>query len=81
MIYKRLLRSILILLGLFMLLLFIWVRFIRVRLPRDIPFNLTELGLIILIYICLIYKYIVISLILELTSNNIIRASIIKTIL
>jgi hypothetical protein len=42
---------------------YLWSRFIRERLPKAIPFDLSEIGLYILIYICLIYLYIVITLI------------------
>jgi hypothetical protein len=43
---------------------YIWARFIRERLPKDIPFiELSEIGLYIIIYICCIYLYIVITLI------------------
>ncbi len=50
------------LLGLFMFSYYIWLRFIRVRLPKDIPFNLTIIGFFLLVYICCIYLYIIISL-------------------
>ena len=54
------------LLGLFIFLFFIWLRFIRTRLPKDIPFHYVSfLRLCILIYICIIFflavKYLVIS--------------------
>src|SRR6266699_3899872 len=40
----------------------ICARLIRERLPRDIPFNLSEIGLYILLALCCIYLYIVIKL-------------------
>jgi hypothetical protein len=40
----------------------IWVRFIRERLPKDIPIELSEIGFYIILWICCIYLYIVISL-------------------
>src|ERR1043166_4691952 len=59
---KILLKYSLIILGLLMFSSYIWLRFIRERLPKDIPFTfLSGLGLIILIYICSIYLYIVSS--------------------
>jgi hypothetical protein len=48
------------LLGLGLFSLYIWVRFIRERLPRDIPFTLSSIGFIILLYICCIYLFIII---------------------
>jgi len=59
---KKLYQFILILLGIFMLLGFIWLRFIRQRLPKEIPFNFSLLGFIIVLYLCVIYTYIVITL-------------------
>ena len=40
-----------------LLLFIIWFRFIYKRLPRDIPFNLSFFGLLILIIICIFYVY------------------------
>lgn len=40
---------------------YIWGRFIRERLPRDIPFELTLTGFIVLLYICWIYGFVFIS--------------------
>ena len=40
-----------------MLLYYIWFRFIRVRMPRDIPFSLNFFLLIILLLICFVYFY------------------------
>jgi hypothetical protein len=62
-------KILLILLGLCMLSIFIWVRFIRERLPREIPFNLTTLGFLILIYICASYIYMITALIFKPTST------------
>lgn len=49
----------LIFLGLSMFSIFIYFRFLRERLPRDIPFNLSVLGFFILVEICCIYVYII----------------------
>lgn len=46
-----------ILLGIFILLSYISLRFIRVRLPKEIPFNLSFYGMVILIFICSILFY------------------------
>lgn len=51
-----------ILLGLFIFLVYIYLRFIRERLPREIPFKLTVLGFIILIKLCCIYCYIFLTI-------------------
>jgi hypothetical protein len=67
---KYFIRYILILIGLFMLLGYLWVRFMRERLPREIPFNLSLLGFVILLYLCLIYAYIVYILLSKSHSSN-----------
>jgi len=46
---------------LLIILLFIWFKFIHERLPRDIPFNLVFLKLILLIIICFYLTYNIIS--------------------
>jgi len=51
------------LLGFIILLSFIWIRFIYKRLPRHIPFDLTLLGFLILIMICIFYIYKIYTLI------------------
>lgn len=43
--------------------LYIWFRFIRERLPKDIPFSLTLLTLIFLLFICSIFVYVILRLI------------------
>jgi Ca2+/Na+ antiporter len=63
-------QYLLIILGLTMFSIFIWLRFIRERLPRDIPFNLSLLGFIILIEICCIYGYVLFSLLRKNHSAN-----------
>ena len=47
-----------------------WYRFIRQRLPKDIPFHLTEYGCILLIYICCIYLLVITLLITEFKTKN-----------
>jgi hypothetical protein len=54
---------ILTLIGLAIVSWIIWARFLRTRIPKDIPFELTEKWFFILIYICIIYFYIVYKLI------------------
>ena|SRR5271155_1047210 len=61
---KQLSKIILIILGILILSLFIWLRFIRERLPRDIPFDLSITTWIIIMVICLALAFnIIISLI------------------
>ena len=61
----KLFKFFIFILGIFMLIIFLYFRFIKERIPRDIPFNLTTLKLLFLIYLCLILilnKYIIYSL-------------------
>lgn len=44
---KNIFNCLLILLGFFLVMYYIWFRFIRERLPRDIPFNLTFINFFI----------------------------------
>ena len=53
-------NTILIIIGAIAVLWIIWTRFIRERLPKDIPFDLTEFRFYLLIYICSIYSFIII---------------------
>lgn len=46
-----------IIVGLLLMYSFIYVKFLRSRLPRDIPFQLTIYGLIMIFIICIIYLY------------------------
>jgi hypothetical protein len=52
-----------IVLCLLFLMLYLWLRFFRERLPRDIPFNLTIILFIILCLICIGYLLIIIQMI------------------
>jgi hypothetical protein len=49
-------------LGCVLFITYFWLRFLRERLPKDLPLNLSIFGLLILIYICCIFLYILISL-------------------
>jgi hypothetical protein len=62
MIIKLLTRVVILIIGIVILTAFIWYRFVRERLPKNIPFNLTEYGCLILIYICCIYLFVVVTL-------------------
>jgi hypothetical protein len=70
MINKNLIKVLLTILGAVLFLTFIWYRFIRERLPKDIPFHLTEYGCIILMYICSIYLFVIIMLIVTFETKN-----------
>jgi hypothetical protein len=64
----------LILIGLGIVSWIIWARFIRPRVPKDIPLELTEKGFYILLYICIIYLYTVYKLIRPGQPNDIITS-------
>jgi hypothetical protein len=63
-------KTILILIGIVLLSYYIWFRFIRERLPRVIPFELTIYGFLILVWICSIYVYIIISTLFDYTPQS-----------
>jgi hypothetical protein len=67
-------------LGLVIFTAFMWYRFIRERLPKDIPFNLSLEGLIILIEICLLYLYITYTLYTNKKHSNAFISSLINNI-
>ena len=67
---KKLYQYILIILGIIMFLAFIWFRFIRTCLPKDIPFHFSLLGFCVLVSTCSIFLYIVISLLRQSQSSN-----------
>ena len=54
---NKLNQFLLILLGIIMFLSYLWLRFIRVRMPREIPLNLSFYGMIIITFICIILIY------------------------
>jgi hypothetical protein len=60
---KKLYQLTLLIIGLTMLFAYIWLRFIRPRLPKEIPFNLSILGFVLLVNICFVFLYLIISLI------------------
>ena len=74
------------LMGLLFVLFIVWNRFIRVRLPKDIPFILTDLKFILLSFTCLICSLSLYILIKEylypskLLSHNIINKFITKSL-
>jgi hypothetical protein len=66
--------------GLILFVIFIWYRFMRERLPKDIPFNLTIVGLFVLLWICMIYIYIVYTLSTEKKLSNAFLSNLINNI-
>lgn len=69
-----------IILGFLMFSLYIWFRFIRTRLPKDIPFFLSVLGFFILVEICCIYGYIVYKMISQPKEPNMIIEELVSLI-
>lgn len=65
-----------ILLGLFLVLYYIWFRFIRERLPRDIPFKLNLINFISLCFICFIYIVVIRQIYKKQITSNIILNNI-----
>ena len=59
-----------ILFGLLLFSTFIYYRFIRERLPKDIPLNLNILGFLIIVYLCCIYIYIIYKLLFPYKEPN-----------
>jgi hypothetical protein len=59
---KVITKYILIILGFILFVSFIWFRFLRERLPKNIPFDLSLLGFILLLFICFTYTYMIVSI-------------------
>jgi hypothetical protein len=64
----------LIILGFILFSLYFWNRFLRSRTSKDLPFNLDVFKFFTIIYICLIFIYIVISLIFPRKQNKMIES-------
>ena len=77
---KVVFRLFLIFLGIIILSLYLWNRYIRERLPREIPMNLSTLGIIVLIYISLIYAVLIILLITQYETKNDLLKNIVNII-
>lgn len=56
--------------GFIILCIFIWIRFIKERLPRDIPFDLSFFSFFILLIICISHIYIIYRILKHVSSNN-----------
>jgi hypothetical protein len=63
-----------ILLGFIIIVVYVWNRFFRNRIPKELPYEyLSVLGFFILLYICLIFTYILYSLIFSKGGNKLIE--------
>lgn len=58
--------------GFLILLMIIWNRFIRIRIPKDLPFKITDITFICLSIICLILLFSLILLLISLFFSNLI---------
>jgi hypothetical protein len=65
-----------VLLGFVIFSYFIWFRFIRERLPRDIPFNLSLFTVILLMFLIYLYSYSIITLMRYIIYNERIKTSL-----
>ena len=63
----------LIFLGFLLFSLYFWSRFLRSRTSKVLPLNLSVLRFFILLYICLLFAYIVYSLLFPRKSNDIVE--------
>ena len=63
----------LIILGGIIFTLYFWSRFLRVRSSKVLPLNLSVLGFFILLYTCLIFAYILISLLFIRKGNEVLE--------
>lgn len=67
---RKIINHLINILGLLLVYWLIWVRFIRERLPKNIPFILTEEKFYVLTYICIIYLFIIFLLIFPRNPNK-----------
>ena len=63
----------LIFLGFLLFTLYFWNRFFRSQTSKDLPLNLSILHFFILVYVCLIFSYIVYSLLFPRKSNDLVE--------
>ena len=75
--YINIFNFILAIVGILMVSWIIWIRFIRERLPKDIPFDLSEIRFYLIAYACIIYLIIIYSL-LSLREPNIIIKKLVE---
>jgi hypothetical protein len=74
-------EAIFLLIGILLLSLFIWLKFIRERLPKDIPLFLTEIRFYSIVFICLTFIYMIKITIFPRNFENIIIKNTIDNIL
>jgi|ERR1700729_1218502 len=67
---QQIYKNLLILLGIAIFLTFIWLRFIRKRLPKDIPFQFTIIGFSLIVFLCLMYSFLTYSLLRKNKTNS-----------
>lgn len=70
---KFVLKYFLILLGLVVFILYMWNRFFRERTPKNLPLTLNIIYAVILVYICILFIYLIYTLIFPKKSNIIIQ--------
>ena len=70
---KRYHKPLLTFLGLIIFCVYFWRRFLRSRIPKELPLQLSLEGFIILSYIVFIFAYMILSLLFRKTSNPIIE--------
>ena len=63
----------LILFGAIIFSLYFWNRFLHVKTSKILPLNLSVLGFMLLLYLCLIYIYIIIALLYPRKANDILE--------
>lgn len=67
---KFVFRLFLIFLGIIILSIYVWNRYIREKLPKELPINLSTIGVFVISLICIIYLINIVQLVLKLDSNN-----------
>lgn len=67
---KVLNKVFLITLSLIILSIYVWNRYIREKLPKELPINLSTIGVFVISLICIIYLINIVQLVLKLDSNN-----------
>lgn len=78
---QQYLKILLIILGFIIFILYIWFRFIRERLPKNLPFiDLSEFDLLRLFYVCGIYFYIIFCYFKKGSNSNEISLKIVEII-
>lgn len=66
-------NNLIIILGFIIFTLYFWNKFIRPRTSKELPLELTVLKFFTILYVCIIFTYILISVIFPRKSNDIIE--------